>query len=73
MNMKCSAIYIYYSFWSGSHKGKNLVVIAVPPVTPQLSYAEYTDHTLSVTRWKDEMMWARTGYPPSYAEAKKMK
>ena len=24
-------------------------------------------------QWEDEMVWERTGHPPSYAEAKKMK
>ena len=44
--------------------------ISAPLVTPsQLSYDEYTDCTL----WENETVRERTGQPPSYTEAKKMK
>jgi len=40
----------------------------LPP--SQLSYDEYTDRTLSVGRRDGE---GKTGHPPSFAEAKKIK
>ena len=45
--------------------------ISAPPALPsQICYDEYIDRTLSV---EDETVRERTGHPPSYAEAKKMK
>ena len=45
--------------------------ISAPPAPPnQFSYDEYADHTI---QWEDQTVRERTGHPPSYAEAKKMK
>ena len=51
---------------------QSLTVHSAPPVSPsQLGYDEYI--VSGKMRWEDETVRERTGHPPSYAEAKKLK
>jgi len=48
-----------------------LIEISAPPVP--LANSAMMSTLTTHNRWEDEMVRERTGHPPSYSEAKKMK